>query len=169
MSYTTIRFEQIVMGGGRVEYTCRTCGKKRSRVVKRTYCRNGFHNESETRRQYQEELMKERFMLHEGRGVCTVCFDNGEREDWSKEIVPEDWKPTPKQTRPRGWKTPRRYLCPSLKEGKVFRCRTQEEFDLVFPSGLVDPRTGEPVIEIPWHDADTDLIGVDLIAKEMGR
>lgn len=160
---TTYTFPEVVMGGFRVQYTCRCCGKKRTRTVKRTYYRNGFHNETETRAQFAIEIEKERFMLYEGRGVCTVCFDNGERENWRKEEVPEGWKPEPKPVRPRSWKTPRRYLCPSLKEGGVFRCRTQEEFDRVFPNGLVDPRTGEPVIEIPWHDAATDLIGIDLV------
>lgn len=69
---TTYRFEEVRMTR-LVSIHCPECGKKRMKTLARTYYRNGFHNESETRAKYQEKLAEEAKKLESSGLICNKC------------------------------------------------------------------------------------------------
>jgi len=72
---TTYNFQEIKMGGCRVNYVCPDCKKKRVKTVSRSYYRNGLHDESATRQKLGEQIQNECADLRAEKVPCQKCKD----------------------------------------------------------------------------------------------
>ena len=70
----TYRFSEVRMTD-KAHVTCPDCGKKRLVTVVRSYYRNGFHNEEETRAKYRVQIQEEVARLHSVGSRCKSCTD----------------------------------------------------------------------------------------------
>lgn len=153
-----INFSEIKLGGGKVPYICSGCGKKRTRIVARSYHRNGFHNEDDTRAKYRKEIEVETYVLLSGQGICSKCPG---REPSSRTTeIPEGWaRPAPK---PKPWRGPRTYLDP-VADSVRFTVRTETEYIEVLHDRLVSPFTGSPLLQIPFDQKNQGFVGTEQI------
>lgn len=68
----TYRFEEVWMRR-EVKTFCPSCKKKSKRVLRRSYCVNGLHNEQETRAKYTVELAAKAEDAEKNGMVCRNC------------------------------------------------------------------------------------------------
>jgi len=90
MTITTIRFNEVTMRR-KIHIHCPECGKKRYKTISRSYFRNGFHNESETRDKYNKELDNETARLQLKGIICSPCEKKGKPVELTiRDIHPGD-------------------------------------------------------------------------------
>ena len=71
---STVRYTfSAVVQRGEAKTKCTGCGKKLTRVVKKSYYRNGFHNEDETREKNRVWIASEIARLGRDGVVCKSC------------------------------------------------------------------------------------------------
>lgn len=60
------------------KYTCNGCGKKRQKVLKKVYYRNGLHDEDETRHKNWAWLYKKKGEIERDGMLCRACDPEGD-------------------------------------------------------------------------------------------
>lgn len=90
MTISTVRFNEVTMRR-KIRIHCPECGKKRYKTISRSYFRNGFHNESETRDKYNKELDNETAKLQLKGIICSPCENKGKPVELTiRDIHPGD-------------------------------------------------------------------------------
>lgn len=71
----------------KVRVKCPECGKSRELSVSRSYCRNGFHDERETRAKQWQEILAECEQLERDGRICQACEDAANNEPIIDKLV----------------------------------------------------------------------------------